>query len=183
MRKIHCQQKTVAIVFFLVIAVLSVVFLWAQSDNQARITSGRGQAQKAIKLTPQTLRNPDFSFDYPGIYHIGSQITQSPDLADYILIGSTSYEKRLTVTLEKNDMYSLSGYSLRRTRSDLYSSQTLTLPSGVASVWTKIDMTEVTAFLPHNDMVATISVSVQNTNATDGLSAEMADILNSFRWQ
>lgn len=164
------------------LAVLAIV-LWAGSGNQAASTSNAGANQLSSAPADKTLSSRYFSFRYPGIYHVTSQTVQPPDLADYMLVADTSYDKQVAVTMTPGDISTTSGYIYRRTRNDLYSSQPIVVAGETASLWTKNDASEETVFIPHNGTVTTLSFSVQNTNATEGLSSEVTTLLGSFRWQ
>ncbi len=160
-----------------------VSLIWLEGSNKAAITATASSDKATTPLADKTLANNFFSLEYPGTYHVQSQTPQLPDLVNYLLSADTTYDKHLSLALVRGNISTSSAYLYRKVRTDIYSSQTLTVAGEAASLWTKTDHTEVTVIIPHNNMVLTISVSVQNSNATNGLPNEMTNLLATLRWQ
>jgi hypothetical protein len=183
MRRPSRRFWKIAVPLMVILIVGLVAWKWLGSSNQAAITTNADTNQVAVPLADKTLTDRAFRLQYPGVYHVTTHTAQPPELANYVLVADTSYTKQLTVTLNSGDMNGLSAYLFRKTRNDIYSSQTVTVDGNPASLWTKSDSSEETVFIPHNGTVLTVSVSIQNSNATEGLSAEMANLIASFHWQ
>lgn len=166
-----------------IVIAIGAIVVWMSSGNQASLSNGIANSKKVVPSVPQDLTNQYFSLTYPGTYHVTADATQPPDLANYILMADTAYTKQLSVTLSSGTLDSTSAYIFRRTRNDVYSSQPVTVAGEAASLWTKSDGTEQTVFVPHNGMVLTLSFSIQNSNATEGLSAEVTNLLATIKWR
>ena len=165
-----------------VLAAIAAVALWSRGSNQVKIINNSSAKPASSAPAAQTLRNQYFSFTYPGIYHMKSQTIQPPDLADYVLEADANYTKQLAVTLLQASVKNTSAYIYRQTRNDIYSSRQTTVNGNDATVWTKTDGNEQTAFLGRGGLTAIISFSVQNTNANSSLTGELNGVLSSFQW-
>ena len=124
------------------------------------------------------------SFKYDSEYQVQVLSRSSDnDLETYMLRADTNYTKHLAVAVSQlpgGNLRTDSSYVYRMTTPDLYSGQTLNINNNYVSLWHKADDSEITAFIPRGNLVATFSFTT--TSPTDNLLPEVDALLQSFHW-
>ena len=165
--------------------VTALFMVWALSGNSAKIT----QSVTSPHLTPvayKTYNGKYISLQYMNIYQQKTASTEGPGLEQTLLRADTSYEKTLAIGVQpmlEGGISADSGYQYRQQHPDLYQSQQITVAGAPATEWLKNDGTEQTVYIGHGTKYAVISFSLDRTNDTAGLPAEVTALLQSFSWK
>lgn len=182
----HSKRKRCilgAVTVTLLLVVVGSGIMWASSSNQGKIVAFSPKNPVYIPA------NKDFTsaymtFTYDGNYKPHQLPATDNDLENTILSADKNYDKRLAVSVSKlsgGQLNSNSAYNLRASQTDAYSSHQVTVSGGAATVWTKNDGSEQTAFIPYGDKIAVLSFSTSGT--AGNLSPEVVAVLASFRWK
>lgn len=164
-------------------------FLWINSSNEGTIKPAN--TADTQKTNPNSTKNFDgkyMKFTYPSSYLSQTLKASDNDLELYRLSANTTYDKNLNAsvsTLPQGRLDQNSAYLLRKTRTDLYKESQVPFNGGTASVWTRNDNQEVTAFIQQGNRVALLSFVQSGTygDSVNDLPKEADPIIRSFAWK
>lgn len=178
------RTKASIIIAAVVLIAGAVVFFWAGSSNQGTVYE---TAPRAASSEPATnlFDGTYIAFEYSSRYDVERLPAGGDDLELYRLSANTNFDKRLAVAVSRlpgGQLQQNSAYVLRSTATSDYASQEVTLADGsVATVFTKMDNLERTAFIKKGERVAVLAFTT--TGNLDNLEPEVDAVLQTFRWK
>jgi len=165
------------------IIIVAIGSFWASADNKGVIVDAPVNSDThgpTIKDFPGKI----IFFRYSGIYNLKSSRLGDTDLEASILTSNINYGKHIAVAVslpQGGQLDNFSPYLARKTRTDLYQRQDLTVAGAPAVLFIKQDKTERTVFLSHDGMIAYLSFVGGGTD--DDLQSEINQLLTTFRWK
>lgn len=123
-------------------------------------------------------------FTYLGTYESHKIDAKDNDLELSLQTADTNYEKHLAVTVSMLDggrIENNSGYLLRQSQPQDYTSHQVRVDGTEATEFLKADGLEQTVFIAHNDKIAVLAFSTSASG--DSLQPEVAALLKTFHWK
>lgn len=184
-RRRSSRKRTIllASVALVIISIVAIGFFLASADNKGVIVDAPVNSDKHGP-TIKDFSGKFIFFRYSGIYDPKNSTLGDTDLEASVLTANTNYDKHIAVAVSRpqgGQLDYFSPYIARKTRTDLYQRQDLTVAGASAVLFIKQDNTERTVFIPHDGMIATLSFVSGGTY--DDLQSEINQLLTTFSWK
>jgi hypothetical protein len=125
-----------------------------------------------------------FALTYPAAFSSSTEVGDATALEQYRFIGASPSAASLAVTihpLPDGQLMNDSSYHLRSIEPDQYHETIVTVAAGQAHIMSRVDGSESTAFLAHDDKLATIAVTA--AQSSPNLQAQAIALAATFRWR
>jgi hypothetical protein len=178
----HAKLVSVVVIIVLLIgaAVATIRNLNAPAEGTINQVTNVADAEKTDPYAnPSNYSGKYITFTYPAHYKkIPSQ--KSTNYLEVVnFYGTSQTSKQISVGVLKENLADDSGYNLRKKETNIYIQEPRN-KTGVVVFSSTTNGSERTAFAPHQDKVATISIT-----APPGwdLTEDLATVLNSLKWK
>jgi hypothetical protein len=163
--------KVVSIIVALTAVALVLYFVFlGGSSVKGKVTAPHPDSNSQTLSQQLTLKGQYFSMQYP--HEFVNNSTQHPQvgpLEQYVLTSSAFEGKQMAIAITKDpgDLHENSGYNYRAAYSSLYTPKTMKIVGGSATIMTKNDGSEQTAFIQNGTYLATIAITYTGQTGTD----------------
>lgn len=173
---------SIVIVIAIIVGVIIVVIKILNSPAVGTVMPIVTQPSSATTTSnkPGNYSDKYISFTYPG----NLEVIRSQKSTDYLDVvnlysNNTNHSNEHTaISVVRGAMTNDSGISYRRAHTELYKEQA---GSSGAIIFTKTNGgNEKTAYIPHGDLLASVSLTVPGSK---DLNSDFSMILNSFHWK
>lgn len=185
MKKLNKKQKILLLIIGVSVVVITAIIFWLQSGNSGQITQSNQQQKQAVATGTKQLDTQYVTLDYPAQYQARKLDQAGDDLEIHDLSASTTYTKKVSVSISNlpgNSLTNNSAYLLRKSYTDKYRQREINPTQLTAEVWVSRDNTEQTVFITQNGRVAVLAF-VQAGGDAAQLTQEIDKVIASFRWK
>lgn len=169
---------TPLLVILLVAAAMILAVRNLNSPAQGQIINPPSTESKTAQPPAAKSYQDDFiSFNYPSSYDVQPSPKDKTSLDSVKLIDGRLRDRFAALALTRESLAGDSGLNYRKIHPELY--KTVSSASQMA-IFSKLDGTEYTGFVAHNDEVLSISLTAVST--TD-LSGDYHQIADSLKWR